>query len=387
MSALLKAETVHRTEISPLLFVSDARIEAFSEVFPQMSDLRRVPQDSVAQLVGEDGLLILELAEPGALPLLENIARTALNTKLLVISDALPTAAVRAMLSLEASDIAATQASPIDIARASERLLGTSSSDPLRKNNCWAVTGAVGGAGATTLAIELACATAMRDPENSVCLVDLNLADGMTAAYLEGKPQLDIPGLMAAPERLDPTLLSAYIWSHEIGVDLISAPRDPDIHDTVNADMVLRLLDTVCAVYSHVVVDLPRHRAPWSKPLLSAVDEVMVVSEFTVPSLHAAADMAREIDALRMDRGGAKLILNRMSDGRREFSVERAGKAIERDITSVIRSDWKAAREAVNLGMPIARVKPKSPLVKDAKALLQTLDPAPTEAGRKRLWG
>ena len=131
---------------------------------------------------------------------------------------------------------------------------------------------------------------------------------------------------------------------------------------------------------------MPRHRSAWTKSVLGAVDEVLVVSEFTVPSLHAAADMAREVDSLRADAEPAKLVLNRMSDGKREFSIDRASTAIERDIVSVIRSDWKSAREAVNLGVPIARVKSKSVLVKDVVSLLQRLDPALTETGRKRLW-
>ncbi|MEL7452702.1 MAG: hypothetical protein AAGJ50_04940, partial [Pseudomonadota bacterium] len=166
---------------------------------------------------------------------------------------------------------------------------------------------------------------------------------------------------------------------------LISAPRNPDIHDIAGADLILRLLDTVCAVYSHVIVDMPRTRQAWSKPILSGVDEVLVVSEFTVPSLHAAADMTREVDALRPDETVSRLVLNRMSDSKTEFSVSRASKAIEREIGAVIRSDWKSARAAVNLGMPIQSVKPKSKMVKDVMTLLKLIDPALTETGSKRM--
>jgi len=318
--------------------------------------------------------------------LLEEIAKQAPDTKVLVISDALSAVAVRAMLRLQTSDIAASAADATDIVKAAGRLMDVTPQGPDRKNQCWVVTGAVGGAGSTTLAIELACATAMRDPDNSVCLIDLNLADGMVAAYLEGEQKLDLVALADAPERLDPTLLNAYCWEHESGVSLISPKRNPDVHEAVDADIILRLLDTVCTVYSHVIVDMPRHRRAWSKPVLSVVDEVMVVSEFTVPSLHAAADMTREVDALRMDVEPSRLVLNRMSDGKREFSVQRASKAIEREIGAVVRSDWKSAREAVNLGVPVAKVKPKSMMVKDVMTLLKQLDPALTETGKKRMW-
>lgn len=373
------------SDLEPALLVSPDLYGALASQFSGHADLTGLAVADALPKIGAH-LVILDLTVAGSLPLLETLSRQLPETKVLVISDALSAPAVRAMLSLKVSDIAGSAATPGDIVKAAGRLMDVTPGGPARKNQCWVVTGAVGGAGATTLAIELACATAMRDSENSVCLVDLNLADGMISAYLEGESRLDLVGLAEAPERLDPTLLNAYCWDHETGVSLIAAGRNPDVHELTNADIVLRLLDTVCAVYTHVVVDMPRARRSWSKPILAGVDEVMVVSEFTVPSLHAAADMTREVDALRGDAPPSRLVLNRMSDGKREFSVQRASKAIEREIGAVVRSDWKSAREAVNLGMPVARVKPKSTLVKDVMTLLKQLDPALTETGKKRLW-
>ena len=384
MSALPRIEPASVSDLYPALLIAPERLATLADVFSGHADLSGQPADDAAQVDGVD-LVVVELGQPGATELVEAIARLRPETKVLVIGDALPAQAVRAMLRLQASDLASAGAGPTDIVRAAGRLMELNPEGPTRRNQCWVVTGAVGGAGATTLAIELACATAARDPENTVCLVDLNIADGMVASYLEGQSKLDLIALSDAPDRLDPTLLSAYGWEHETGVSLISAPRNADIHDIVTPDLVLRLLDTVCTVYSHVIVDMPRTRQAWSKAILAGVDEVMVVSEFTVPSLHAAADMTREVDALRQDMPDSKLVLNRMSDAKTEFSVSRASKAIERDISAVIRSDWKSARAAVNLGMPIQGVKPRSKLVKDVMTLLKQLDPALTETGSKRM--
>src|SRR6185437_13307381 len=58
-------------------------------------------------------------------------------------------------------------------------------------SRCWAVTGAVGGSGATTLAIEIANQLCGRQSkEKAVCLIDLNLADGSAAAYLGSTPAM-----------------------------------------------------------------------------------------------------------------------------------------------------------------------------------------------------
>ena len=141
---------------------------------------------------------------------------------------------------------------------------------------------------------------------------------------------------------------------------------------------VLRLLDVSCAVFPYVILDMPRHMMPWTKPVLAAVDQAIVISELTVPSLHAAADMCRDIDVLRGEGSKARLVLNRMfqkKQFRAGFPVDTAEKAIERKIDVTVTSDWDAARTAVNLGKPIANVKPKSPLVMDVDALVRKFAP------------
>ena len=81
---------------------------------------------------------------------------------------------------------------------------------------------------------------------------------------------------------------------------------------------------------------------------------------------------------LRSPDRKTKLVLNRMFPKKRfraEFAVDKAEKAIERSIDATITSDWDAARTAVNLGKPIADVKPKSALVADISALVDRLMP------------
>lgn len=385
MTAQKKSIPTMASKLCPAVYVLPDQRTQLGAIFADVKDVSALPAEEAISQTGSD-VLIIDLQAGGALALLDGVARLAPATKVLVIGDALPSQAVKSMLGLKASDLVASSAETDVVVRATGRLMDMTPDGPTRRNQCWVVSGAVGGAGATTIAIEMACATAMRDPENKVCLVDMNLADGMISAYLDSQAKLDLFGLAEARDRLDATMLDAYSAKHESGVTVISAPRNPDVHDIVTPDMVLRLLDIVCAGFTHVIVDMPRDRRGWSKPLLAGVDEVLVVSEFTVPSLHAAADMAREIDDLRIDGTPARLILNRMSDGKLEFSVSRASKAISRDIEAVVRSDWKSARASVNLGLPVARVKPKSVLVKDTNTILKKLDPALTETGKKRMW-
>ena len=370
------------TELATL--VSERLERVLAEAFSQCTSMAGVdPREAILAFNGR--VVVIELDQPDAFSLLEQFAAERPSAPCLMVGDELPTPAVRAMLRMQNSDVVSSSASLDEITTAISKLSETQTEEVASTGPCWVFTGAVGGAGATTLAIETAGVLARTEGVGSVCLIDLNIADGMIAAYLDGKPKLDLAGLSEAPERLDDTLLKAYCWDHELGVTLIAAPRDPEAHELVCKDAILRLLDVTCATFDHVLVDLPRQRLPWTKPILSGADQVLVVSEFTVPSLRAAAEMAFEVDQLRTADDPSRLVVNRMGTERLAFSVAEVEKGVGRSIDMIVRSDWKAARAAVNLGVPVANVRSKSPLVKDIADLVHTLQPELAPQKRKKV--
>ncbi|PKP82385.1 MAG: hypothetical protein CVT79_05505 [Alphaproteobacteria bacterium HGW-Alphaproteobacteria-18] len=388
------AVAVHKTlaesAVRPISALAGlARPEVLTGLAPCCVELADVssltPPETVLRHGG--GLILIEQGMPGWDQLLLLLAVERPSSIVIVMSDQLPTHMVRALMKIEASDILPSSASAAEIAGAFERLcearVSEREKDTPRASVCWAFRGAVGGAGVSTLAIESAFALARIVGPGKVCLVDLNLADGMTASFLEAVPKLDLKALSAAPERLDERLLAAWCWQHEDGVSIITSPRNPDADALASEAAILRLLDVTCSAFEYVLLDMPRHMMPWTKPVMAAVDQAIVVSELTVPSLHAAADMCRDIDALRAGGSKARLVLNRMfpkKQFRAGFPVEKAEKSIERTIDVTITSDWDAARTAVNLGKPIADVKPKSLLVADVATLVRKFAPEETLA-------
>ncbi|MEH6696066.1 MAG: hypothetical protein V7675_13545 [Hyphomonas sp.] len=390
----IESETPPSGRIIPALaaLVRPERMAALTACCAELSDLAGLSASEIVLRHG-GGLVLVEQGVTGYDQVILTLAVERPNTAVIVISDQLPGHMVRALMKLEASDIVPASAGVEEIIDVAEQLRETQSIQGSgATSKCWAFRGAVGGAGVSTLAIESAFSLARKVGPGKVCLVDLNLADGMTTSFLEAVPKLDLHALTAAPERLDQRLLAAWCWEHADGVSLIAAPRNPDADMLASEQAILRLLDVACSTFEYVLVDMPRHMMPWTKPVLGAVDEVIIISELTVPSLHAAADMCRETDILRSDGNPSKLVLNRMFPKKRfraEFAVDKAEQAIEREIHTTITSDWDAARTAVNLGKPIADVKPKSALVLDVAAFVDRLSPegvseVDMKAGKKR---
>jgi pilus assembly protein CpaE len=305
----------------------------------------------------------------------------------LLVGEQIPTMVVRNLLRLERSDVLEAPYTPEQVAAAIAGLMAApvaaQALPTAASSRCWAVTGAVGGSGATTLAIEFATALAARSgKDKSVCLIDLNLADGAASAYLGAQPAMRLSDFGSTPERIDAAMLQAFVTPVSKQLDLLASPRDPDAFDTVSRDTILRMLEVACESYEWVILDRPRHRRGWTLDALSGADEVLVISELTVPALIAARSLAEEIETSLGGDHKPRIVLNRLAS--RMFgpapSMAEAERALQRKADAGVSSDWEAAAAAANLGGPIAQHRPKSKIVKDIAQLVDRLTEA---SGRK----
>ena len=303
----------------------------------------------------------------------------------LLVGERLPTTVVRNLLRLERSDVLEAPFAPEQFAAAVAALLAAAPAAPAPTapaggSRCWAVTGAVGGAGATMLAVEIASALAARSgQERSVCLIDLNLVDGSAAAYLGAQPAMRLTDFSGAAERIDASMLQALVTPVSKQLDLLASPRDADAFDTIPRETVLRVLEVACEAYAWVILDLPRHRRSWTLDALAGSDEVLVISELTVPALIAARSLAEEIETSIGAPARPRIVLNRLAS--RMFgpapSMAEAERALQRKADAGISSDWEAAAAAANLGGAIAQHRPKSKIGKDVAALVERLAETP----------
>ncbi|MBL8773853.1 MAG: hypothetical protein JNK30_20875 [Phenylobacterium sp.] len=298
----------------------------------------------------------------------------------LLVGETLPAGLVRNILRMSAADILEAPFSPEQLTAAVAALLAEAQPAPTQDapgaSRCWGVTGAVGGAGATTIAIEIAHALAVQaNKDRAVCLVDLNLADGAAAAYLGAQPTTRLADFGHAADRIDAAMLHAFITPVSKGLDLMAGVRDPNAFDAVGREAVLRMLEVACECYDWVILDLPRHRRPWTLEALAGCDEALVISELTVPALLAARACSDEIEAGIGTGLRPRIVLNRLAS--RMFgpapSMGEAEKALQRKAEAGISSDWEAAAASANLGGPIAQHRPKSKIVKDVQSLVQKL--------------
>lgn len=339
-------------------------------------------------LAGAD--LVLIDADAWEAPALAAAVKTLAGAKapppVLMVGESLPAGLVRTLLRLEHADILESPFSPEQLTVAINGLLAgiaaaaaPAPTGPTSASRVWAVTGAVGGSGATTIAVEIAHALSALPGKERVCLIDLNFADGAAAAYLGSTPAMRLAEFGQAAERIDQSMLQVFATTVSDRLDLLAHPREPGAFDAASREAVLRVLEVASETYEWVILDMPRHRRAWTLEALAGSDEVLVISELTVPALLAARALSDEIEDALGASLKPRIVLNRLAS--RMFgpapSMGEAERALQRKALAGISSDWEAAAASANLGGPIAQHRPKSKIVKDVQTLVEKLAAEP----------
>lgn len=166
-----------------------------------------------------------------------------------------------------------------------------------------------GGAGKSTLAVNVACSLARRHPDN-VLLVDTSLQLGTCASMLDLSPTTTIVDAVRQSSRLDETLLRQLTLAHPSGLRLLAAPGDAIEAADVNDEVIARLLTLARRTFRHVIVDTFPILDSIVMAILDLSDTVHVVVQGMMPSVAGVSRLLPVLDGLGFPPSRQKLILN-----------------------------------------------------------------------------
>jgi len=165
----------------------------------------------------------------------------------------------------------------------------------------FALVGAKGGVGGTTVAVNLATSMTLVSKEPTL-LIDLHPAYGDAGVFLGVDPRFTVADALENIDRLDATYLKSLIASTPAGIDLLaSGHRLPSI--SFDVTRIRRLLELASTMYPFVVLDCARTE-PAVLEALDAVTQVVVVANQELPSLRSAT---RLVSHLRQRCGPARV--------------------------------------------------------------------------------
>jgi pilus assembly protein CpaE len=233
-----------------------------------------------------------------------------------------------------------------------------------------AVMGAKGGVGATVVACQLAATLRARGARTA--LVDLNLPLGDAALYFDVQPAYTLANIARESDRLDATYLRTLLSGKPGGVQILASPVHAEEAELVRGAHVERALNLLRGDFDWVVLDLSR---TWSEPTVRALDLadlILLVSLMDVPTLHHTR---KHIDLLaRLGHTGSRirLIANRHSSVDAVTDKDVAD-FLERKPDYQIPNDFPTTLAAVNRGVSVAEIAPRSHVARAYNELSQAL--------------
>ncbi len=242
------------------------------------------------------------------------------------------------------------------------------------------VQGTCGGAGATTLATNLAVEIAARQPPAqggaAVCLLDLNLQFGNVANYLDLQEPSRVSDAYRNLSRLDGDAFLACLQPAGPGLQVFTAPPDLVPMDALGASGFDRLVDCARAVAPLVVIDMPSVLTDWSEQAFSIADRVLCVSLLDVRAAHNARHFATVMKAIGLPPARVRHILNRAAPKRNADMMMRLRKfeqGLGTAFDAILPDGGVEVSEACDLGQSLRKACPANQLAREIQRLAQSI--------------
>ena len=166
-----------------------------------------------------------------------------------------------------------------------------------------------GGVGKSMLAVNVACALALRRPDE-VLLIDTSLQVGTCSMLLDLKPTTSIVDAIRERDRLDKTLLRHLTLRHDSGLRLLAAPTDALEGAEVDDEAVSRVVNMARRSFSFVIIDTFPLLDSVLMAILDVADVAFIVTQGLAPAVAGIARLLPVLEGLGLPPSRQRLVLN-----------------------------------------------------------------------------
>ena len=298
-------------------------------------------------------------AAPRMLALLDGLAQVCdPGTKVVVIGQTNDIALYRELMRRGVSEYLTQPQGPLQIIRAVSNLYADPSAPFVGRQI--AFVGAKGGVGSSTLAHNFAWSMAERMQAATV-LVDLDLPFGTAGLDFNQDPLQGVIDALGQPDRLDAVLMDRMMVRCGDRLSLFAAPATLDQDYEISADVFEEVTQKIRSAAPFVALDLPHSWSAWTRRVLIASDDLVVVATPDLASLRNAKNIIDLVRQARPNDAPPRLVLNQVGvPGRPEIPVKDFGEALGLTPSLVLPFDPKSFGLAANNGQMVGEVAPKS---------------------------
>jgi pilus assembly protein CpaE len=219
-----------------------------------------------------------------------------------------------------------------------------------------AVIGAKGGVGASTVAHNVAFAIA-RDLALDSVVTDLDLAFGTAGLDFNQDPPQGVADAVFSPDRIDTAFVDRLLSKCTEHLSLLAAPATLERAYDFSPDAFDSTIDALRTSIPCIILDVPHIWSGWTKRLLVAADDILVVAAPDLANLRNAKNMVDLLRTARPNDHRPYYCLNQVGVPKRpEISAADFAKALEDQPLAVIPFEPQIFGTAANNGQMIAEV-------------------------------
>jgi pilus assembly protein CpaE len=208
-----------------------------------------------------------------------------------------------------------------------------------------------GGVGRTTVAVNLAVASAT-ELGRQVVLVDGSFQFGDVGVLLNLNPKnKSIADLVPELEAGETDSLETFVISHSAGIRVLLAPPSPEMAELITPAAVRKVLEALRMENDLVVVDCTSNFNDTTLAILDSADVILTMLSLEITSIKNMRLFLEVAEQLGYESSKVKLVLNR-ADSTLGIRVSDVEHSIGRKVDHTIVSDGRSVVYALNRGVP-----------------------------------
>lgn len=234
-----------------------------------------------------------------------------------------------------------------------------------------------GGAGTTTIAVNLATSLAAQVP-GSTAILDLDFQFGQVATHLNLTPRLSLAELVRDDVTMrDPGLLTSALDGHGSGLRVLGAAATPDATVEVTAEAIGSILDAATAAFHFVVVDAGSVLDARTQAIFARTTDLIVVVTPEFPAIKAVHVLSEILAASNLT-AEVSFVLNEIF-ARELLRLPDIEEALGTKVALILPYDAFAFLKSVNEGVPVVRGAPRTAAAERLSRFAARVAGLPTE--------
>ena len=236
-----------------------------------------------------------------------------------------------------------------------------------RQGRIIVVTGHKGGAGSTTVAVNLAQALAETTP-GRLALIDLGRPFPDVGTFLDQESKYSIADLIQNIATLDKSFMQRIMQPYGARLSILHGAADFKDQDSIELESLERIFAILRNMYDFIVIDLSHWLDELFLKVMTEADMVLMLTGLTVPDLRNLKKLWPYTMEWHQDKRKIKIVVNRY-DSSCDLQLGDLGNILQHPAFATLPSDYQAMMQSLNQGTPLMGAAPRSKLWRGIKEL------------------